>query len=212
MLGMNVVLMYANIVLLGYLTGSEAVGVFKVASSLAALVAFPSTAVNLALAPTIAHLFALGDFAGLQRHATTSARAVLLMSLPIFAVFVLYGDSVLLLFGSEFVSGNLALTVMSFGYVINIFAGASGYLLIMTKHERTAAILFTIGAALSVVLGYALIPLWGLDGAAVAMAISIGLVSAAFIFQVHRKLRIRSVAFPFGQLHDNNRQDARLIG
>jgi O-antigen/teichoic acid export membrane protein len=194
-LGMSVVLMYVDVIMLGLLAGSEAAGIYRVAAQMAASVAFPLTAVNMAFAPAIAGLYAQHDMATLQRKATMAAQAILAMALPIAVVLILFGRPILALFGAEFVAGQSALTILVIGHLLNAAMGTSGYLLIMTKHERAAAVTFTVAAAINIVGHLLLIPLWGVNGAAAATAFSLVFVSVTFAVLTYWRLGIQPLGF-----------------
>lgn len=78
----------------------------------------------------------------------------------------------LLMFGEEFTKGGVALTILSFGYLVNAAMGSVGTLLVMTGRERDAATSVGATAVMNVILNVSLIAGWGLEGAATATAIS----------------------------------------
>lgn len=193
-LGMNVIVSYADVVMLGSMLGAASAGVYRAASQLANLIALPLTAVQLALAPIIASLYAKRDLYGLQTQATRAAAIILAMSLPVFLVLIAFGDRILLLFGEEFPTGYQSLAILSGGYLVNAAMGPSGYLLIMTKHEHAAALTFAGSAAISIIGNLVLIPKWGINGAASATASSIIFVSVVFAVLAYCKLGIQPTA------------------
>jgi O-antigen/teichoic acid export membrane protein len=65
----------------------------------------------------------------------------------------------------------------------------------MTGHERDVARSLAISALLNIVLGLALIPGWGAEGAAVAAATSLVVWNIVLAVRVYRKLGIRPTAF-----------------
>jgi O-antigen/teichoic acid export membrane protein len=196
MLGMNVVVTNADTIIVGMLAGSASAGVYRLVSQAAMLVAFPLTCVNMAVAPTIAALYARGDTASLQAIASGAARAILMASVPIAAVLVAVGPTALRLFGPEFVGGYPSLVVLVAAYLLNAAMGTAGYLLIMTRCERAVAAVFGCGAALNVAGNLLMIPRFGIAGAAVATALSVGVVSVAFAVLAQRNLGIHPTALP----------------
>jgi O-antigen/teichoic acid export membrane protein len=149
----------------------------------------------MAFAPTIARLYVQKDFAALQEKATRAAQAILLMALPISLILTVFGRPILSLSGVEFVVGYPAMAILNLGYILNAAMGTSGYLLIMTKHERAAAVTFASSAAINVAANLIFIPLWGVNGAAIATALSISVVSVVFAILAYRKLAIQPTAF-----------------
>lgn len=184
-----------DIVLLGLMKSTATVGVYAVAKKGAGLVAFVLIAVNIALAPTIASMYAAGEMAKLQRMITKSARVILIGSLPIAIVLILFGHWFLLFFfGQDFIQGEKALSILGAAQVINAATGSVGILLIMTGYERDAAMCVGISALLNFILNASLIPRWGLEGAAAATATTIIFWNILLAVLVYKRLGIHSTA------------------
>jgi O-antigen/teichoic acid export membrane protein len=71
----------------------------------------------------------------------------------------------------------------------------SGYLLIMSQHEKLVMGVFAAGAALNACGGLALIPRLGTTGAAASSALSLCLVSVSCALLARRKLGIDGTVF-----------------
>ncbi len=156
----------------------------------AELVAFALTAINSIFAPSIAALYARGDRSGVQTMVTTTAwwatLSALVIALPLFAL----PGLVLSLFGDGFASGSAALRILLLGQLVNATAGSVGVMLTMTGHERQAAVVMMVAAAGQIGLSVALIPRFGVEGAAVANAVSLIGWNLALAVPTWRKLRI----------------------
>lgn len=199
MLGMNAIVTYVDTVVVGMMRGAAEAGVYRTASQIAMLVAFPLTAMNVAAAPAIAALYAQQDMQGINRLARQAALAILVLSVPVALMLVLFGGVFLRLFGPQFASGYTALAVLSIAYLVNTAAGISGYLLIMTKHEKTAAIGFSAAAALNIGGLLICVPRWGIEGAAIATAASVVFVSIYFAVSAYRKLGVQATMLSLPQ-------------
>lgn len=193
MMALNVVLTNADTVMLGILAETELAGIYRISSQMASLVAFPLTAVNMAIAPRIASLHATSSLEELRAQAVSVANASLAAALPIALALVMFGKPLLGFFGSDFVAGYPAIVILSVGYVFNSAAGCAGYLLIMTGHEKSAAVAFAGAALVNVSGNLLLIPTFGLMGAAIATALSVLIVSTAFAWLSHRLLGVRAI-------------------
>ena len=82
--------------------------------------------------------------------------------------------------------------MLSAGALINVAMGSVGVLLVMTGHERHAAIGIGISMVANVVLNAILIPQWGLEGAAAATASTKILCAVLLAILVYKKLGIYS--------------------
>lgn len=171
--GVGVLNTHADLLMVSALAGAEPAGLYRVASRGAQLVLLALTAVNLVIAPTLSVLYVRGDMAGLQRLVSSASALVLLAALPL-ALVLIFGGQWLLgnVFGSSFTEASAVLTILVAGQVINCAVGPVALLANMTGHERETAL--TVGAALlaNMALNLALIPRFGIEGAALATAVT----------------------------------------
>jgi O-antigen/teichoic acid export membrane protein len=158
--------------MLGTMKGAEMVGIYVVASRGAELVQFILISFNTSLGPVVANLYARAKLEELQHIITKSSRVIFLVSFPVTVSIISFGQWFLLLFGSEFIQGYMALIILSLGQLVNATTGSVGLLLNMTGHERDTAIGVGFSAFLNIVLNAMLIPKWGIEGAATATTIS----------------------------------------
>lgn len=196
--GMRIINAKIDIIMLGTIKGTELAGIYSVATRGAGLINFVMFSVNAAFAPIIAKLYANGEMKRLQHGVTKCARANLLISLPIAFVLIIFGRFFLLLFGPAFTEGKYALAVLSIGHLFSAASGSVGLILIMTDYEREAAWGVCIGAIGNIALNSLLIPFWGLEGAAIATAISMILLDILLIWIVWKRLRINSTVIALG--------------
>ena len=144
-----------------------------------------------ALAPVVASLHAAQETAGLERVVVNTARTTFLLSLPVALGLIIFGRWYLVLFGPEFTEATVPLTILSIGQLVNVACGPVGMIMIMTGQEGTAARLITVAAVANVVLCASLIPLWGMNGAAIGSAGSLVLLGALLVVEVRRKIGIQ---------------------
>lgn len=180
--------------LVGAISGVEALGVFSVADRGAQLVVFPLAVVNLTLAPVFAILFRGGDMVSLQRLVTKSARLVLISAAAIALALILGRHWFLQIFGHGFAAGQSALVILCAGQLVSAAMGSVGTLLAMTGYGREVAVGVGIGAAANLGLSVLLIPSWGADGAAVAVASSLIIWNVLLAVIVWKRLGIATTA------------------
>lgn len=193
--GMQVINGQTDIVMLGFFTTAEEVGIYRIAAHGAQLVAFTLGAINMVISPHIAHLYAVGDHKRLQQMLTWSARVILASALPVALAFVLFGESILgFLYGPDFTVGYWALVILCMGQLTNAAMGSVAFILNMTGHERDSA--WGIGAAASVnaLLNLALIPPLGIEGAAIATATSLAIWNIILARRVFKRTGLVSTA------------------
>jgi len=190
-------------VIVGSMLGVEAAGIFDVAGKGTIFVSFALLAVNMPLAPVVADLYARGERKRLQRMVTKSARAAFLGSLPVALGLIFFGRWVLLIFGREFVKGSIVIAILSGGQLVNVGMGSVALLLNMTGHEWDTAKGIGIAALLNLILNLALVPIWGIEGAAIANAVSMAAWNILLAWWVHRRLSVHSSVIGPGKLRDS---------
>jgi len=110
-------------------------------------------------------------------------------------VLVGFEPAYLKIFGDSYIQGWGALAILSIGQLVNAATGSVGVLLTMTGHERYMVVSAGLSAILNIVLNTILIPLWGLNGAALATTISLIFINTIKSLWVARTLRLNATCF-----------------
>lgn len=157
-----------DIMLLGMLVNAESAGIYAASNRLAEIVLFIIASMNAAAAPLMARMYAAGEKQELQSLVTMATVGVLVLSLPLAGALLLFGQDILLLFGTEFNAGYLPLVVLVAAQMVVAMAGSVMLLLTLTGHQSDAAKYMAWGVVLKLVLSLLLIPYFGMLGAASA--------------------------------------------
>jgi O-antigen/teichoic acid export membrane protein len=189
--GLHILNSRIDIVMLGSLATAKETGVYTICARGADLAMFLALPVHTALMPLAAKLHAAARLAELQLVAARSARAIFVLSFPLVAVLATFGDRFLLLYGEDYAVGARALAILCLGKLALLAAGPAALLLTMTGFERSAALGVGASAALNIVLNSFTIPALGMEGAAVATAISAVTLAGFMTLLVRRNLAIR---------------------
>src|SRR5690606_22273979 len=113
-----------------------------------------------------AKTFAQGDRARLQRLALMAGAGTLALTLPLAVILFFFPGYVLeAAFGSDYVAGAAAMSVIVLGRVAAACFGCIDTLMPMTGNERASALSLAASAALNVLLHATLVPTLGLVGA-----------------------------------------------
>ena len=179
------------VLLLGVMESAESAGIFAAARVLVTIIATPLIFIGLPLAPAMARSFAAGATESLQAASTKATRMAFLFAAPVAATYFLFGDWLLSLYGPEFVVGYRVLLILALGQLANVGFGFVETLLQMTGHERPVAIVLGFSALVNAGLCVWLIPIWGVEGAAIASAVATVSWKAALTVAVQRILSVR---------------------
>jgi O-antigen/teichoic acid export membrane protein len=185
-------MLWAPTLWLGALADSESVARYHVAGRTALLIGFVLIAVNSIAAPKFAALHSQGEIAALERIARQTSRLMTATALPIAAVFAIWPEQVLRLFGSEFAAAGPLLRILAIGQFFSSATGSVANLLLMTGHERDFRNICIAGSIASVVGGYVAIGRFGEVGAAWITCGTLILVNALAAWVVRRRLGFRS--------------------
>lgn len=194
--GMQVINSRADIVMLGIFSSSAEVGVYRVAAQGGILVVFGLKAINTVVAPHFSSLWASQDMERLQKIVTGAARVGFGTAVPVALVLIVFGGEILeLVFGVEFASGRLALAIICGGQLINAAVGSVVLLLNMTGHETVVVRGLMVAAVSNILLNLVLIPVWGMEGAAVATVATFGVWNLLLWRAGRSRLNVDTMAF-----------------
>lgn len=193
--GMQVLLARVDVLMLGAIDGPDEAGVYGAATSVTNVVNFGMMVVNPIAAPMIAELFHTNRKSELQSMVTLVARLATAVMLVAFMVLLFFGKWILGLFGSEFVAGYVALLVLAGSQAITALSGAAGNLMTMTGHQNQSAMFLGAAVVLNIILNAVLIPVYGIDGAAIATLASVVVFRVAITVYVKARIGVRATIF-----------------
>jgi O-antigen/teichoic acid export membrane protein len=185
-----------DIIILGRFVSSDEVGIYRVATQGAMLVAFSLQVLNAVFSPHFAKFYAQHKFDRLQRMMTISARSILAASLPLVLVFVLWGDSLAaFVFGADFADSYHALAILAVGQFLAGGFGCIGVLMSMSGRERFLAKGLWSSSLLNIFLNLIFVPLYSGVGAAIATTVSWLFLHVILYLLVKRDMGIRCQPF-----------------
>lgn len=193
----NMLASWIGLIILGILGTSSDVGIFGVATRLSVVISFVLVAVNAVAAPKFAALHQKGDMESMRHVAVGSTRLMVGLALPVLLLFVFASRQAMGLFGPEFEAGWRALVILSVGQFLVVCAGSAVHLLMMTGRERTVRNLLGLSVAIGVALNLLLVPTYGIEGAAVATALSLVAINGGGAVAVWRRYGI--LTLPIGR-------------
>ena len=199
----NMMASWIGLIVLGILGTTADIGVFGVATRLSVVISFVLVAVNAVAAPKFASLHEKRDLDSMRVVAVGSTRLMVGLATPVLLLFVLMSRQVMGLFGPGFDIGGTALVILSIGQFLVVCAGSAVHLLMMTGQERTVRNLLGLSMAVGVILNLLLVPRIGIEGAAVATALSLVAINGGAAVAVWRRYRI--LTLPMGRTTDRSR-------
>ena len=184
-----------DILMIGSLMGDFETGIYRAAVRGALLVSIANMVSLQVLGPMLSRALAQKDTAGAQRFLAYSALVSLVVAFTLCALLALAAHPFLALFGPEFPEAATAMRILLAGMAVNVLAGGGGILLVMLNRETRVLMINLAGLALNIVLNYALIRLWGIEGAAAATSLTLAFVALAILHSVKRESALDPTVF-----------------
>ena len=181
---------YMDTLMLGYFSTAYSVGIYNAALPTARVLGMGSGAFALIFLPVASELYARKREQDLKGIYTTVTKWILCITLPGFLLMALFSDWIMrILFGSEFVVGAPALSILAFSFFVSSLFGLSGSLLLVYERAKFVMCSSFAAAGANFILNLLLIPIYGIKGAAIATGISVflgALLRFIFVFRIAR--------------------------
>jgi O-antigen/teichoic acid export membrane protein len=179
-----------GVILLGWIADTKDAGIYSLAFNIALVVTLPRIAVNTLFAPVISDLYARSDKETMQVLITRTASWTFSAGLFIAAALFLLAEPLLAWFGAGYEAGVPALRVLLISQAMAASAGSQLYVMTMTGHERSAAVLLVSCAMVNAAASAVLIGTFGLAGAAIGTAVSLVGWNVAMALFLWRRLNL----------------------
>jgi O-antigen/teichoic acid export membrane protein len=175
-----------GLLILGVFAPAEEVGIYRVCVQVSMIQFLFLHAVGLATGPLYPALIASGDRERLVTVYNAALGSVRLMVIPLCMIIVFNAGDILALFDPDFVAGKTALRIQALGQALAMCYGLAGMLLVFGGRPQTEMRNSAIAFVSNIILNLALIPAYGLEGAALATAISFAIISLLRVRQARR--------------------------
>ncbi|MBS9904769.1 oligosaccharide flippase family protein [Vibrio alginolyticus] len=188
------VLQWGSLVIAGFFISTAEIGLLAAAQRTSLLIGFVLITINFVVAPMFASLYKERQMLKLQNLSRLACRANVGLAIVPVIICTLFPEFVMQFFGEEFLAAAPLLVVLSLGQLVNVATGSVGFLLLMSGHERTMKYITISSGTVSICLLVTLCQMFGVIGAAWAMAIGMAIQNLAALYFVKRYLGF----FPIG--------------
>jgi O-antigen/teichoic acid export membrane protein len=181
-----------GIILPAYL-GLGALGIYLRPLVLGQMIQVPYRAISMISIPILREALAQNDLKRLSELNRSLSLNLFLIGTFLFTLLVVNNDAIFQLLPAEFAAGKSVLVIIAVGRLVDMSFGLNSEILNYSQHYKYM-ILFTIVMMLmTVTLNITLIPIWGMNGA--AWAVSISLVVFNILKSVYLYHRYRMMSF-----------------
>jgi len=181
------VIKHGGLVIAGPYVSSKEIAYFSVSLRMAELSTLLQFALTLFAAPMYAKLWKDNNKDEFYRVIKSNTYFLMIMGLSVLAVFVLFGEYLLALFGSSYSQAAILLTILAIGQFVSIVCISCLTALNMAQFESAVMRAMALAAIVSIPLTFYLVVTYGIIGAASGSALSLGLSGLFVVVQFKKK-------------------------
>ncbi|MGX7079560.1 flippase [Gemella parahaemolysans] len=167
---------YTNLdtVMLGFVNGDEAVGLYSVASKIKWLLLMLITSGSAVLLPRLSLYVSNKERDKFNKILKDTTSLILMISIPMAIYFIFMAkDSIKLLGGESFLEATFTMQILMPILIISGFSNIMGnQILLPLNKEKYFMYAVTVGAIINLILNVFLIPIYGISGAAIATLVA----------------------------------------
>ncbi len=188
---------WTDTVMLGMYVSEEEIGIYSVALKIATLTSITLMAINSIAAPKFAEMWGKNDLFGLEKIVQQSTKIIFYTTLPLLIIILLFPQFLLSMFGDEFIVGKWALVILIIGQFFSAISGSVSNILQMTGHQKIFQNIIILALIVNISLNYFLIPIYGINGAAIATSTSTILWNLSGAYYIMKHNKILTIYIPF---------------
>ena len=188
---LEIAIVWADVLIVAALTGSREAGIYAAASRFVTTGTLVEASLRIAMGPELSSRLVVHDLASATALVSITTQWIILLSWPLYIALAIYAPVLLGVFGKGFQDGAGALAILSVAMLASMAIGNSQTVLLMSG--RSVWQMGNKAAALTanIALNFALVPRWGILGAATAWAVTILVDSAAVLWEVRHLVGLK---------------------
>ena len=188
----STVFAYADTIFIGYFLTNGDVGVYRTAFQFTTAATFITTAIYSTLTPKISNWSANNQWEKIAPPVSRGITFALILAVPVFTGGLLLADKLLYYFyGADFAAGAVACTILLLVQVISVFITLLGVALTASDHARQSFYATASAALINILLNCILIPILGINGAALATLISYSVNAVLIAYFLKRYITVK---------------------
>lgn len=180
-----------DVILLSKYVSYSEVAYYSVAVKVAMLASVVMMAISTVIAPKVSEMYALKKVDELKSMMRKSALFIFGISVPIFILLLVGGSFILKIFGEEYTLALNSLYILVIGQLANAFSGPTGTYLNMTGRQKVLQFILIGAFVLNIALNLILIPLHGIEGAAIATASTTIIWNGIAVIYVYKQDKVK---------------------
>jgi O-antigen/teichoic acid export membrane protein len=141
--------------------------------------------------PKISQAWEVNDLNEIDKIYKRTTNLQIYLGLFIFTLLFFFSDNILLFLGDNYIEGYSVLIFIALGQLINISAGMCGGIIGFSHYYKFDFYIRLVLIVINVIMNYLLIPSYGMLGAAIATAFSLGMYNILKVLFVYYKFSLQ---------------------
>lgn len=187
----GILLTKLDVIMLLFLMGLTASGIYANAMYLSVLIVIPSVAIVKISFPVLAEKYRNKDMAAILELYQKSSINQFLIGGVLFVLLWTSIDSVFLFQKEAYATGKNVILILCLSRLVDMLTGVNSQIISVSKHYPFEGITSTLLALIAVVTNFIFIPIYGLEGAAFATAISLVLFNVSRFIFIYLKMGLQ---------------------
>jgi O-antigen/teichoic acid export membrane protein len=193
---LNTTFLWLDTLLVGALVSASAAAIYTTSSRMVRLGSLVLLAMIQAVGPQISELLSRHQRSRAEHVYRISTWWLMAITWPLYITMAIFAPLLLRVFGSDFATGAAVVATMSAAMLLSTGVGPVDMVLLMGGKSGWNLINTVVSLATNVVLNLILVPQLGIEGAAIAWAVSVALNNLLPYAEVRALLRISPFAMP----------------
>lgn len=169
----TVIVWNVDILMLGSLAGLDQTAVYAIAFYMASVIAIPQRSINKIVSPMLADFIKNKEWPEVLSIYKKSSLNQLIPGIFIFGLIWINLDVVFRMMPEIYATGRWVVFIIGIGKITEMVTGANGLILINSKHYRVSFYTNLVLVLVTVTANYIMIPMYGIEGAAMASLLAI---------------------------------------
>lgn len=190
--GLTTVLIWnIDVIMLGAMEGLNSTAIYAIAFYIGSIITVPQRSIEKIAGPMLSDFIKNKKWADVQSIYSKTSLNQLIPGLLIFGLVWINLDMLFMLMPEIYSTGKWVVFIIGIGKLIEVVTGANGIILLNSKHYRVSFYTNIILVAVTIAANYLLIPLYGIEGAAVASVLALFIFNSVKTIYIWWKLNMQ---------------------
>ncbi len=169
----TVIVWNVDVMMLGSMAGLDQTAVYAIAFYVASIITIPQRSIEKIAGPMLADFIKKKEWNEVASIYKKTSLNQLIPGLFIFGLIWLNLDLLFMLMPDFYAAGKWVVFIVGMGKLVEMVSGANGHILLNSKYYRISFYTNVILVTVTIILNYLLIPVYGIEGAALATALAL---------------------------------------